>query len=78
MIHANAVNYESGKYLRPAGQPCESDGGDDKLTELRLMYEPYVCAGSKMLLIDLPPWIVSSEAIDNCKTSAGDEIQYCC
>jgi hypothetical protein len=54
-----------------------SDGedGEEKLTQLRLMYEPYVCALSEMLLMTLPPWIVSTEAIDNWKTSAWGRIQ---
>ena len=46
-----------------------------KLTELRAMYEPYVCALSEMLLMPLPPWIVGSEVIDNWKTSAWGRIQ---
>ncbi|HEV7798843.1 MAG TPA: potassium channel family protein [Pyrinomonadaceae bacterium] len=46
-----------------------------KLAELRLMYEPYVCALSELLLMPLPPWIVGSEAIDNWKTSAWGRIQ---
>lgn len=53
------------------------DGKDaeEKLTELRLMYEPYVCALSEMLLMALPPWIVGTETIDNWKTSAWGRIQ---
>lgn len=46
-----------------------------KLTELRLMYEPYVGALSEMLLMPLPPWILGSDAIDNWKTSAWGRIQ---
>lgn len=46
-----------------------------KLTELRSMYEPYVCALSEMLLMALPPWIVREDAIDNWKTSAWGRIQ---
>jgi voltage-gated potassium channel Kch len=52
--------------------------GDDaelKLAELRLMYEPYVCALSEKLLMPLPPWIVGADAIDNWKTSAWGRIQ---
>ena len=48
---------------------------EQKLTELRAMYEPYVCALSEMLLMPLPPWIVGPEAIDNWKTSAWGRIQ---
>lgn len=48
---------------------------EQKLAELRAMYEPYVCALSEMLLMPLPPWIVGADAIDNWKTSAWGRIQ---
>jgi predicted membrane protein len=48
---------------------------EQKLAELRAMYEPYVCALSEMLLMPLPPWIVGAEVIDNWKTSAWGRIQ---
>jgi hypothetical protein len=53
------------------------DGPDAevKLTELRLMYEPYVSALSEMLLMALPPWVLGKDAIDNWKTSAWGRIQ---
>ena len=51
------------------------EAAEQKLKELRLMYEPYVCALSEMLLMPLPPWIVGEEAIDNWKTSAWGRIQ---
>jgi len=50
-------------------------GAEEKLTELRLMYEPYVSALSELLLMPLPPWILGEEAIDNWKTSAWGRIQ---
>ncbi len=53
----------------------DGEDGEAKLTELRLMYEPYVCTLSEMLLMTLPPWIVGSDAIDNWKTSAWGRIQ---
>jgi hypothetical protein len=53
----------------------EGEEGEMKLAELRLMYEPYVCALSEMLLMPLPPWIVGENAIDNWKTSAWGRIQ---
>jgi hypothetical protein len=53
----------------------EGEAADEKLTELRLMYEPYVCALSELLLMPLPPWIVGENAIDNWKTSAWGRIQ---
>lgn len=48
---------------------------EQKLAELRSMYEPYVCALSEMLLMPLPPWVVGEDAIDNWKTSAWGRIQ---
>jgi hypothetical protein len=53
------------------------DGEDAelRLTELRLMYEPYVSALSDRLMMPLSPWILGSEAIDNWKTSAWGRIQ---
>jgi hypothetical protein len=53
----------------------DGDEAEKKLAELRLMYEPYVCALSEMLLMPLPPWIVREDAIDNWKTSAWGRIQ---
>lgn len=53
----------------------DGEDSDTRLTELRLMYEPYVCALSEMLLMPLPPWILASDAIDNWKTSAWGRIQ---
>lgn len=48
---------------------------DQKLFELRTMYEPYVASLSQYLLMPLPPWILSEESIDNWKTSAWGRIQ---
>jgi hypothetical protein len=53
----------------------DGEGAEQQLTELRLMYEPYVCALSEMLLMPLPLWILGSDAIDNWKTSAWGRIQ---
>jgi len=48
---------------------------EQKLTEIREMYEPYVAALSEYLVMPLPPWILSEKAIDNWKTSAWGRIQ---
>lgn len=53
----------------------EGQDAELRLTELRAMYEPYVSALSERLLMPLPPWILSSDAIDNWKTSAWGRIQ---
>lgn len=54
-----------------------SDGEDleERLLQLRLMYEPYVSALSEWLMMPLPPWILPADAIDNWKTSAWGRIQ---
>jgi hypothetical protein len=54
-----------------------SDGQDieQRLLQLRLMYEPYVSALSEWLMMPLPPWILPPDAIDNWKTSAWGRIQ---
>ena len=43
---------------------------DKKLAELRAMYEPYVNSLSDYLMMPLPPWILSTTAADNWRTSA--------
>ncbi len=43
---------------------------DQKLAELRRMYEPYVNSLSDYLMMPLPPWILSTTAADNWRTSA--------
>jgi len=48
---------------------------EDRLTEMREMYEPYVAALSELLVMPLPPWILPEDAIDNWKTSAWGRIQ---
>jgi Ion channel len=62
--------------LSEAGVPLH-DGAeaDRKLTELRMMYEPYVFALSERLMMTLPPWILGPNAVDNWKTSAWGRIQ---
>jgi hypothetical protein len=53
----------------------DGEEAEQRLAELRAMYEPYVCALSEMLLMQLPPWILAEDAIDNWKTSAWGRIQ---
>ena len=43
----------------------EGTGVDQKLSELRRMYEPYVYSLSNYLHITIPPWILKSGRIDN-------------
>ena len=42
---------------------------DQKLSELRLMYEPYLNALANYLCLDIPPWIQESYHQDNWQTS---------
>jgi Ion channel len=47
---------------------------DQKLTELRRMYEPYVHALSDYLCMPLPPWFRITVALDSWQTSAWERI----
>ena len=47
---------------------------DEKLSELRQLYEPYVKALSDYLLMTIPAWIPPSEVHDNWQTSAWGRI----
>ncbi len=55
---------EEGLKLREEGE------AQQKLSVLRRMYEPYVCALSNYLHIAIPPWIPEPNRIDNWQTSA--------
>jgi hypothetical protein len=48
----------------------DRDGADEKLSQLRSMYEPYVNGLACRLLITLPPWLPEKERNDNWQTSA--------
>jgi hypothetical protein len=47
---------------------------EERLTELRRMYEPYVEALANYLALPLPPWVREVERPDNWQTSAWDRI----
>ncbi|MGE5253340.1 MAG: potassium channel family protein [Planctomycetaceae bacterium] len=50
---------------------------DQKLTELRQMYEPYINSMSSYLVITIPPWIPEASPADNWQTSAwGTESKF--
>jgi hypothetical protein len=56
--------------LEQAGAPLrEGADADAKLTELRLLYEPYVFALSHRLLMDLPPWLPGEDEVDAWRSS---------
>jgi hypothetical protein len=57
--------------LRRAGLEL-ADGGaaEQRLTELRGMYEPFVLALSTRFLMPMPPVMIEDEPVDNWQTSA--------
>lgn len=56
--------------LAQAGAPLrEGAEADAKLTELRMLYEPYVYALSHRLLMELPPWLPSDDEVDAWRSS---------
>jgi hypothetical protein len=59
---------EAGYHLRPA------QVSNEKLGKLRGMYEPYLESLARFLLMEIPPWILSKEIIDNWRTSAWGRI----
>jgi hypothetical protein len=56
--------------LRDASAPLrEGAEADARLTELRLLYEPYVFALSRRLLMELPPWLPGDNEVDAWRSS---------
>ena len=51
---------------------CSSDlaAADQRLTDLRRMYEPYIFALATYLNQSLPPWIPPKKGKDNWQTTA--------
>ncbi len=61
-------------YLAAAGLPLRDGVGvDQKLHELRRLYEPYVHALAQYLALPLPPWLTKSRRTDNWQTSAWEK-----
>jgi hypothetical protein len=56
-------------HLRTGGE------ADERLRELRRMYEPYVHALSRYLHLDLPPWVSDAGKSDNWQTSAWEWVR---
>lgn len=52
----------------------ESPEAKEKLKKLRAMYEPYLEGLGQFLLMDVPPWILAGEVIENWRTSAWGRI----
>ena len=47
---------------------------DQKLTELRKLYEPYLMALGKRFLFAVPDWTPSGGLVDNWRTSAWERV----
>jgi hypothetical protein len=68
LARLRAVLSAAGINLRAGG------AADERLCELRRMYEPYVNALADYLLMPIPAWIPSAEAFDSWQTSAWGRI----
>jgi hypothetical protein len=51
----------------------ESADSEQKLTELRATYEPFVSGLAERTLVSLPPWLPPQDTLDDWETSAWDE-----
>jgi len=51
----------------------ESRTSEQKLSELRATYEPFVSALAKRIQVPLPPWIPPKDTLDDWQTSAWDD-----
>jgi hypothetical protein len=61
--------------LATAGvRASEELAAEERLGELRRMYEPYANALAEYLLLTLPPWLPAGDAFDNWQTSAWERI----
>jgi hypothetical protein len=50
------------------------EGAEQRLSEIRRMYEPFINALADHLLLNLPPWITTSRTVDDWQTSAWDHL----
>jgi len=50
------------------------EGAEQRLREIRRMYEPFINALTDHLLLNLPPWITASKTVDDWQTSAWDDL----
>lgn len=53
---------------------CAVRIADEKLRELRQMYEPYATGLANRLLMPLPPWLAEKSRLDNWRTSAWEKV----
>jgi hypothetical protein len=69
LLHLRTTLAAENLHLRTGGE------ADERLRELRRMYEPYVHALSQYLHLDLPPWVSDANRGDNWQTSAWDRVR---
>ena len=50
------------------------EDAEQRLSEMRRMYEPFVNALADRLLLNLPPWIAATKTVDDWQTSAWDHL----
>lgn len=63
--------------LRESGvQLLRNEEASARLTDLRELYEPFVCGLSKELTMDLPAWISEEHLKDNWETTAWDGAKH--
>jgi Ion channel len=61
--------------LAKSGMALRNDeASTEKLKKLREMYEPYLQGLAEFLFMEIPPWILSREIVDNWRTSAWGRI----
>ena len=59
--------------LESVEQPYQICDDYEELARLRSMYEPYAQALSQFLLVDMPPWHVTGQILDNWEASAWEK-----
>jgi hypothetical protein len=60
--------------LADAGIDFNANKGEDELTRLRAMYEPYAQALATFLMVDMPPWYPEEgPLLDNWEASAWEK-----
>jgi hypothetical protein len=68
MLRLQAAMRQAGFHFK------EGEATEAKLKKLREMYEPFVRALARHLYLELPPWILAKEIVDNWRTSAWGRI----